>query len=90
MADDTVTKTKYMISHFPDRLIMCNHNDRISILMIDILDQLQNLLGCVVVQCARRFVTEQNIRVFYDRTTDGNTLLLPAGKLIGKLVLMLI
>ena len=50
---------------------MGNHNNGISIFLIYILNQLQNLFGCIVIQCSGRLITEQNIRVLYNGTANG-------------------
>ena len=40
----------------------------------------------MIIECARRLITEQNIRVLDDRPSDGYSLLLTAGELIRELV----
>ena len=65
---------------------MGNHDDGISVLLVDLLDQAQNFLGCVVIQCTCRLVAEKNVRIFYNSTTNGRSLLLTAGKLVRQLM----
>ena len=69
---------------------MGNHNDGISVLLVDLLDQTQNFLRCVVIQCACRLVAEKDVRIFYNSTTNGRSLLLTAGKLVWQLMSVLI
>ena len=44
----------------------------------------------MIIECARRLIAEQNIRVLDDRPSDGYSLLLTAGELIRELVSVLI
>ena len=69
---------------------MCNHHDRISIFLVNSLDQLQDFLRSIIIQRTCRFITEQNIRIFHDCTPDCCPLLLSSGKLVWQLVLMFI
>lgn len=58
--------------------------------MIDCFDQLQDFLGGVVVQSTGRLITKQDIRIFYNGTSNSSSLLLTSRKLIRKLVTMLV
>ena len=51
--------------------------------LVDLLDQIQNLIGCLRIKRACRLIAQQNIRVTGKRPGDGNPLLLPAGQLAG-------
>ena len=50
------------------------------------LQQFQNRLAGLVVQCAGRLVAEQELGVFGNRPGDGHPLLFPAGKLRREIV----
>ena len=84
LTDHTISKLDYTIRHIFDCIIMSNHDDRISIFLINGFDQFQNLLGCIVIKRTRRFITEQDIRILYDSTTNCCSLLLASGQLIRK------
>ena len=58
--------------------------------MVDGFDQLEDFLGCIVIQSTGRLVAEQDVRIFYNGTANGSSLLLASRKLIGKLSLVLI
>ena len=58
--------------------------------MVDGFDQLEDFLGCIVIQRTGRLVAEQDVRIFYNGTANGSSLLLDSGKLIGKFPLMFI
>ena len=38
---------------------MCDHNDRVTVLLVDTLDQLQNILGRVIIQSSCRLIAEE-------------------------------
>ena len=40
VAHRTVTELDHMVCHIFDRLVMCNHNDSISVFFVDLLNQL--------------------------------------------------
>ena len=80
LTDHTISKLDYTIRHIFDCIIMSNHDDRISIFLINGFDQFQNLLGCIVIKRTRRFITEQDIRILYDSTTNCCSLLLASGQ----------
>lgn len=42
--DHSISELHYSVGHVFDRIIMCNHNNRIAISLIDRLDQFQNFL----------------------------------------------
>ena len=56
--------------------------------MIDCFNQLQDFLGCLIIQRTGWLITEQNIRIFNNRPANGSTLLLATGELIRQLLLM--
>ena len=58
--------------------------------MIDCFNQLQDFLGGVVIQRTGRLITKQDIRIFYNGTANGSSLLLASRKLVRKLPLMFI
>ena len=76
LTDHTVSKLDYTIRHIFDCIIMRNHDDRISIFLINGFDQFQNFLGCIVIKCTRRLIAKQDIRVLYDGTANCRSLLL--------------
>ena len=69
---------------------MGNHDNCIAVLAADIFQQLQDLLGSVVVQCTGRLVAQQNVRILDNGSADRRPLLLSAGKLVRQLVAVLI
>ena len=48
-ADLTVTKLHYAVCHILNGIVVGNHDDGISVLLVDLLDQTQNFLRCVVI-----------------------------------------
>ena len=44
LPDHSISELYYSVGHVFDRIIMCNHNNRIAISLIDGLDQFQNFL----------------------------------------------
>ena len=89
-ADHTISQPHNTVCHILDRIVVRDHNDRISRFLINRLNQLQNFLRSVVIKCTRRLIAQQDIRIFHDRTADCRSLLLTAGELIRQLPLMLI
>ena len=69
---------------------MGNDDDGAAVLVIDILHELQDLLGRLVVKRARGLVAQQQARVFDECTADGATLLLAARDLARELVAVLV
>lgn len=49
---------------------MGNHDNCIAVLAADIFQQLQDLLGSVVVQCTGRLVAQQNVRILDNGSAD--------------------
>ena len=88
-ADHTVTDTDNPVCHVFDGIIMSNHDNGISVFLIHGFNQLQDLFGSIVVQSTGWLIAEQDIRVLYNRTSNGSTLLLTTGKLIGEFTLMI-
>ena len=63
---------------------MSNHDYSISVFVIDCFDQLQDFLGGVVVQSAGRLITKQDIRIFYNGTSNSSSLLLTSRSWFGS------
>lgn len=53
MTDTAIAKLNDMVGHVFNRLIVCYHNNGISVFFIYILNKLQYFLWCAVIQCAR-------------------------------------
>src|SRR5688500_20320259 len=67
------------VRHFLDDFhLMCNADDRYAEIMIDLLQQPEYIFSRIRIQCAGRFVTEQNLGLVGQRTRNANPLLLPA------------
>ena len=64
---------------------MGDHDDGVAVLLVDGLDELQDVLGRLIVQGSGGLVAEQDVRVFHNGTANGSTLLLSAGKLVWQL-----
>ena len=89
-SDLAITKLYYAVCHILNGIVVGNHDDGISVLLVDLLDQTQNFLRCVVIQCTCRLVAKKDVRIFYNSTTNGSSLLLSTGELVGKLMSVLI
>ena len=83
---DEILQTEELASELVDFI---NHDNGISVFLIHGFNQLQDLFGSIVVQSTGWLIAEQDIRVLYDRTSNGSTLLLTTGKLIGEFTLMI-
>ena len=88
--DHAVTQLHNTVCHILDGIIVRDHHDSIAILLIDRLDESEDFLGRIVIQCTGWFVTQQDVRVLDDCTANGTSLLLSTGQLIWQLSLMLI
>ena len=66
---------------------MCDHDDGLLLFVTSTAQQAQYLQTRFTVQIAGGFVSQHNQRVGDERTGDGDTLLLTAGKLIWLVVL---
>ena len=55
-------------------------------LLVVLLDQLDDVVACVLVEVAGRLIGQQHARSHDDRPTDRNTLALAARKLVGAVV----
>ena len=66
------------------------HDDGVAVFLVYRLDQLQDFLGGLIIQCSCRLIAEKNVRILYNGTADSSPLLLTAGKLVWKLSLVLI
>ena len=80
--DTSVRKSDYTPALLRDALVM-RDNDDCCACAVEFFEHLHDLRGGFAVQCAGRFVTEQNIRLIDERTRNRCTLLLSAGKLCG-------
>ena len=89
-ADHSITKFYHPVCHILDCIVMGNHNNGIPIFLIDCFDQLQNFLGCLIIQRTGWLITEQDVRIFDNCTSNRGSLLLSSGKLVRQLVLMFI
>ena len=69
--------------------VVRDDDDGAAVLVIDILHELQDFLGRLVVKRARGLVAQQQARVFDERTADGAALLLAARNLTRELVAVL-
>ena len=65
-----------------DVYIVRDHDDR-DALVVQRPEQLHDLCAGLAVQCAGRFVGEQNFRIIDNGARNGDTLTLTAGKLVG-------
>src|SRR5688572_22939798 len=61
--------------------IMRDHDDRLSVIAIERLQQIENLVTGLAVEIASGFVAEEKRGVRYDRTGNADALLLSAGQL---------
>src|SRR5207245_1523173 len=61
--------------------VVCDHDDRLAVLAIERLEQIQNLIAGFAVEVARRLIAEQQRRVGDNRSGDASALLLSAGEL---------
>ena len=66
---------------FHNAHLMGDDHNRDAQLLVDVLDQGQDSMGGVGVQCAGGFIAEQNFGVRCQCTGNGNALLLAAGQL---------
>ena len=88
--DHPIAKFHHPVSHILDGIVMRYHDDGVSVFLVYRLDQLQDFLGGLIIQCSCRLIAEKNVRILYNGTADSSPLLLTAGKLVGKLSLVLI
>ena len=64
--------------------VVCDDDDGASVLVIDILHELQDFLGRLIVERARGLVAKKDLRIFRERAGDRNSLLLASRQLGGK------
>ena len=80
----TVLHNGYAVADLlDDRHFVGDDNDRDAEGFVQVLEQLQNRLGGLRIECRGSLVAEQHIRVVGQCSCDGNTLLLTAGQLLG-------
>ena len=65
---------------------MRNKYDSHTLVTAGILQELQYLFSRIIVECARRLVTQQKLRFFGKRTSNRHTLLFAARQLRGKVI----
>ena len=87
--DASVAQAQHAVGHVGDGGVMGDDDDGAAVGAVDVLHELQDFLGCLVVERARGFVTQQQARVFDERAADGAALLLAAGDLAWELVAVL-
>src|SRR5262245_26700950 len=63
--------------------IVRHHDDRLLLLAVERLHEVQDLLRSVTIEVTRRLVAHQQARIRHERTRDGDTLLLTARQLLG-------
>src|SRR5689334_21925344 len=61
--------------------IVRDHDDRLLVLLVQALEQLQDLLARFAIEVAGRFVRQQQRRIAHERARDGDALLLAAREL---------
>ena len=61
--------------------IVRDHHDRLAVLAIERLQEIENLVSRLAIEVARRLVAEEQGRVRHDHPRDADTLLLAAGEL---------
>ena len=61
--------------------IVRDHDDRLAVVAIERLQEVEDLVPGLAVEVAGRFITEQERRVRHDGTGDPDALLLAAGEL---------
>ena len=66
-------------SHVFDRIVVGNHDNGIAVFFIDGFDQLQDLLGCLIVQRTCRLIAQQDVRILDDGPSNRSSLLLTSG-----------
>ena len=86
----SVAELDDLVSHVLYRLVVGHHDYRGVVFLVHRFDQLQYLLGRVVIQRAGGLVAEQYVRILDDGAPDGAPLLLSAGKLGRQLVPVLV
>ena len=85
-ADHPIAKLHHPVSHIFDGIVMRYHDDGVAVFLVYRLDQLQDFLGGLIIQCSCRLISEKNVRILYNGTADSSPLLLTAGKLMGQMV----
>ena len=85
-ADRAVAQADNAVGHALYGVVMRNKDNGVAVFFVHALDEVEYLLGGLVVKRARRLVAQQDVGVFDYRPADGGALLLAAGKLRGHLV----
>src|SRR5262249_5991163 len=58
--------------------VVCHHDDRLSVLVIKRVQQIQDLVACFTIEIAGWLVTEEQRRIGHDRPCDPDALFLAA------------
>jgi hypothetical protein len=83
--DRTVAEDEIAPAEMGDVQFVGDHDDG-DALFVELLKNAHHFDGGSGVQIARGFVRQQHLRFIYETAGDGHTLLLAAGKLVGKMV----
>jgi hypothetical protein len=73
-----VTQPERVVGHVANRVVVGDDHDGGAVAAVDALHELEDLLGGVVVERARRLVAQKQARVLHEGTPDGAALLLAA------------
>ena len=84
--DGAALDADHPVGHVAEGLVVGDDDDGHAETATGVLQQLEDRLACVIVQGARRLVTEEQLRVLREGPGDGDALLLAAGEL-GREVL---
>ena len=79
--DHPIAKLHHPVSHILNGIVVRYHDDGVAVFLVYRLDQLQDFLGGLIIQCSCRLIAEKNVRILYNGTADSSPLLLTAGKL---------
>ena len=61
--------------------VVRHHDDRLAVVAVERLQQVENLVAGLAIEIARRLVAQQQRRVGHDGARDADALLLAAGQL---------
>lgn len=88
--DAAVAQAQHAVGHAGDGGVVGDDDDGAAVGAVNILHELQDFLGCLVVKRAGGLVAQQQARVFDECAADGATLLLAARDLARELVAVLV
>ena len=63
-----IAKLHHPVSHIFDGIVVRYHDDGVAIFLIYRLDQLQDFLGGIIIQCPCRLIAEKNVRILHNGT----------------------